>query len=460
MPAGHLYRYQAPSTLTGDGALALATSGGVSGTGPAAFPEFFSGVLTRPEDSAQALLAVARVARTRYFMPAASVGRDPIVTCDGEQLRFETFSSCCGVYARYDVLGGGLDGEMLGRGTTNVDVNSPLRDMLSRVHGGSPLHLRVGLDELTVTTDAGAVVERKVKLPERWLKGLVEVQIAAAGMDERARLSALEARRFLAALPAKGTARKPLWALPSGRALRLAASATPGAVCLPGTERLEALRALLPYAKGLAVYSAPVTAGNAAEASAWVLDLEDARFTLVLSADVTRGFSGEGKALLDVADSSRDDLDHRAEEAERVGRLLDWSPRVEVGELVDRSGLAVDEVRRALRVLGTAGRVGFDVTEASFFHRELPFDVGALLSLHPRAVAARELIATGAVRADADDASLFHVTGGSGRYLVRVSGDAGSCTCQWWHRHHGERGMCKHVLAAHLSVESPVEDDE
>lgn len=36
---------------------------------------------------------------------------DPIVTAGGDRLRFESFSGCCGVYARLDVLNGRLDGE-------------------------------------------------------------------------------------------------------------------------------------------------------------------------------------------------------------------------------------------------------------------------------------------------------------------------------------------------------------
>ena len=72
------------------------------------------------------------------------------------------------------MLGPGLDGEVFDRGTTNVDVNNPLREALARVGGRDPLHLGVGPDELTVTTLDGAVVEKKVPLPSRWLRGFAE----------------------------------------------------------------------------------------------------------------------------------------------------------------------------------------------------------------------------------------------------------------------------------------------
>ena len=63
------YHYVRPSELTfGDGRadLMLATSGGRTATGPAAHPVFFDGFLGHPGQAAAALLAVAKVARTRF----------------------------------------------------------------------------------------------------------------------------------------------------------------------------------------------------------------------------------------------------------------------------------------------------------------------------------------------------------------------------------------------------------
>jgi hypothetical protein len=57
--------------------------------------------------------------------------------------------------------------------------------------------MNVGRDEVRVTTLTGSAVERKVPLPERWLKGFAEVQVASAQMLLRHELSTVEARRFL-----------------------------------------------------------------------------------------------------------------------------------------------------------------------------------------------------------------------------------------------------------------------
>ncbi|HZD67905.1 MAG TPA: SWIM zinc finger family protein, partial [Actinomycetes bacterium] len=143
----HSYTYRARSTADPTTRrVDLETSGGVSTTGRVAHPRFFTGFIGAAEQAAAGLLALADVAQARYYNPQLTALRDPVVTCGGDRLRFESFSGCCGVYARLDVLSAALDGEVVDRGTTNVDVNGPLRLALARVGGGDPLRLSVGPD--------------------------------------------------------------------------------------------------------------------------------------------------------------------------------------------------------------------------------------------------------------------------------------------------------------------------
>ncbi|MFE2865885.1 SWIM zinc finger family protein, partial [Embleya sp. NPDC059259] len=203
----HSFTYLRSSTLAavdGERSLGLQTCGGLGSHGLTPFPRFFDGFLTAPEAAAGGLLAVADVAAARYYQPMRPGLLDPVVTGNGDRLRFESFSACCGVHARLDVLPAGIDGEMFGTGTTNVDVNAPLREALAKVGGADPLHLAVGPDDVTVTTFDGPVVEKKVPLPERWLRGFAEVQVISAGFDLRAELAAGEAVRFVRALPRGG----------------------------------------------------------------------------------------------------------------------------------------------------------------------------------------------------------------------------------------------------------------
>ncbi|MFU8871695.1 SWIM zinc finger family protein [Micromonospora sp. SL4-19] len=441
MNAVQTYRYLQPSALRPAG-LDLQTCGG-----PAANPRFFTGFLTTPAAAAAGLLAVAEVARTRYHQPVSPASLDPVVTGSRDRLRFESFSGCCGVYARMDVVPAGFDGEIVGHGTTNVDVNTPLREALARVAGIEPLHVAVGPDDLTVSTMDGAVVEKKVPLPGRWLRGFAEVHVLTAAFEPRAEIPAAEAAAFLRRLPG-GTDRTVLWAVPAGRTLRLTSRPVPGAVCLAGAGRLAALRGLLRHARTLRVYGPPVRAGSPAVPSTWELGTGALRLSLTLSPEPYRGFSGEGAALLALAG------DEVVDDAELVTALLSWDPTIDVAALADAAGLSDDRVRAALAQLGTAGRVGYDVAEGGYFHRVMPYDAGRAERDNPRLVGARALVERGAV-----DWADGHATVRSGTeaYRVRRLPDgAYTCTCRWWGRHQGQRGPCKHALAASMAT-APVE---
>ncbi|MER5276970.1 SWIM zinc finger family protein [Streptomyces sp. NPDC002809] len=437
--------YSRPSALESSQAgqlLGLETAGGLTPRGAEPHPRFFEGYLASPSIAARGLLAVADVAAARYYQRISQASLDPVVTGNGDRLRFESFSGCCGVYARLDVLSEGLEGTETGHGTTNVDVNNPLREALSRMAGDDPLHLRVGPQEMAVTTPHGPFVEKKVPLPDRWLRGFAEAQVASATFDLRAELTAVEAVRFLRSIP-RSAGRASLgaqWVVPAGRTLRPTTRPAPGAVCLPGPQRLGALQRILRYATALRVYG-PIADG-VATASAWEVMLPGMRLTLTLSPDASRGFSGEGGVLEALA------TDDAAADAELVSVLLAWEPRIEPADLAEQSGLPVERVRAALTRLGTAGRVGYDLADAAYFHRELPYDADRAERHNPRLVAARQLARTGAV---ALDGALATVSSGDRHYQVREKAGALSCTCQWWADYRGRRGPCKHALAVRMA---------
>jgi len=104
------------------------------------------------------------------------------------------------------------------------------------------------------------------------------------------------------------------------------------------------------------------------------------------------------------------------------------------------------------------GLLGFDLSTNQYFYRRLPFKTDRILRLNPRLKNARTLLDT------ADDVQLVSV-GSGGRTEARVRGtgvwhtvlvggtEPPRCTCQWYSSHQGQRGVCKHVLAAQLRFE-------
>jgi hypothetical protein len=88
------------------------------------------------------------------------------------------------------------------------------------------------------------------------------------------------------------------------------------------------------------------------QASVWELVLDEARFTLALSPDVSRGFSGEGQALTELAN-------RRWEETlPRVHASLKWDTRIEPDSLAADSAFDRETVTAALGALGARGLEG------------------------------------------------------------------------------------------------------
>jgi hypothetical protein len=419
--------------------LRLATFGGAE-----AYPHFFQGQLRRPERCADLLRCLAEIVQARFSLPTAILHRlmDPVVTSSEGALRFEGFSNCCSAYARVDFLPEAFRGEKMGRGTTNVDFNPPMRAALARIRAGEDVGLSVGSDSVELTRSADIVTERKVALPIRWLKGFVEVQSCQARMQPRLDVPGSEAHRFFRTMP-RGTV-KEAWVAPMGRGLRLSQIASKDAVRIAGVQRLRVLEILARHADRLRVYFDESTLANA-----WELNLGEARFVLALSPEPWRGFSGEGQALKDLAGSAWQKL------LPRVQAALTWDATIDADAVAKKLRAESDHVKSALAALGARGLVGFDLSQSAFFQRVLPFDLSLVEKLQPRLKDARKLVADGGIRIlRREGANIEAVVPGSGvEHRVRLSNAGARCTCPWFAKHQGERGPCKHVLAVQIATE-------
>lgn len=443
----HLYSYELPSVLARGSRphLQLSTSGG-----EAPHPFFFVGRLTQPKRTASGMLTLSRIARSRFHIPPAMLARlireaDPVVTSSPDRLRMESFSACCGVYARFDLLPEAIDGEIVGRGTTNVDFNPEMRAELAKVVDRDGLRLSVGREELRAQRGAQPeVCERKVPLPLRWFKGFLAAQAIQSKMRIVHEISGTEGRRFLRSIPSESPPGS-MWVVGAGRGLRLTARASAGAVQVGGISRVRVLDDLVRHAKRLRVYASD------AGYSAWELDLGESRFTLLLSAETWRGFSGEGIALSEMASSSWSD---------RIPHLraaLAWQSAISESEIAAVAGVSASEAKTALAALGARGLVGFDLADGAYFHRELPFDMELIDAVHPRLMNARKLVASGGVEEvvrKGEESAEAKVRGSGVIHSVGIDGDDGRCTCPWFSKHRGQRGPCKHVLALQLTMES------
>jgi hypothetical protein len=386
------------------------------------------------------LLALLDVVRTHYFLPRPPQ-MDPVVTSNDAMLRFEGFSGCCGVYVRVDLDTAGLQAERLGRGTTNVDFNLPMRAALMRLQDRERVEFSVGREAFTLSH--GRTRRREEGQPAAALdQGLqrgagLPAAAAADGRRERRRGAPLRAepavgQRSPATVVRRpvgsGAASQPATGRGRGRGQRPAASAyacpdwrsAPNG-CASGATRLPALR------RGK---SSSGRAGDAAGQPG-----NAARFLGRRPGVVDAGLRAWQKAL------------------PRVRAQLRWQNEIDVGEVAQATGLTVGEVEAALAALGARGLAGYDCGTGRYFHRELPFDLERVEAMQPRLLDARQLLAENKVRLlAAGDAGShdFAVDGSDVVHHVRLRADRDRCSCPWFSKLQGERGPCKHILAARL----------
>ena len=224
---------------------------------------------------------------------------------------------------------------------------------------------------------------------------------------------------------------------PTPRGLRPIPTEGPGSVRLAGTNRLGAAARIARFATRLDVHGGPHGT------SAWNFELPGGRLLLFLTSSPWRGFSGDG-SLLGLLTAGRSE-----EHGQTVCEQLAWEPLIDPDALARATSLKADAVKVGLAWLAASGRVGFDLVEQAWFHRELPLDTReALLRRNPRLAGASRLAEADAVSGAAPK---WNVRSGERTYEI-VLGDRHRCTCTWEREHEGARGPCKHILAVLLTT--------
>jgi hypothetical protein len=122
-------------------------------------------------------------ARDKYFKWLLEHDRetwyilDPIVSVQVDGTFFEAFSRDESIYARVFLPHSAIQSsDQPSMGTTNIDYSLLLEREFDRVRSYRPMEIKVGLKSVDFITEAAAVEEAKIPLPESWVRGLVEVQ--------------------------------------------------------------------------------------------------------------------------------------------------------------------------------------------------------------------------------------------------------------------------------------------
>lgn len=443
------YQYAAPSALqraTGQDELFLAK---YSELEKKEAPCFFWGKLTQPYLTARCLIALSNVVQSSFNLTPAQLSllKDPIVTAGNNRLRFEGFSNCAGVYARVDILPDGHDGEFSENGTTNVDFNATMISALSRIGRQERVVMSVGPKEVGLYRTGEKVVERKVPLPLKWLKGLTTVQVYQSVSEQRYAFNRLQMLQLFQTLPKGGAVKCDYYLVLRGPKPAFSPVKILDAPCIGGVHRLRLLEPLLPFADKLRVFVHP-----AMQSTTWQLYFGSVRFSLSLSRECWRGFSGEGAAL----DALIEEIPDRWIEA--MDKYSYANQQFNPTLFAIREHIDLDKADSLSVRLAAMGLLGFDLDENSFFYRRLPFKTERILSLNPRMAAAERLLEEGKVELLSHDGNRTEarVTGsGNVRHTVVLDRENGKerCTCTWFSSNRGERGACKHILAVKKAIQ-------
>ena len=439
--------FKTESTLI-NGNLALSIAPALTPNGVENDPLFFNGEIIYPTIVSGGLLVLADVVSTRYFKYVPVAQRDPILSAQGDILRAECFSACNGVYARMDLFQSALDGEIL-YGTTNVDIGSNLRKSLFNVKQGDRLKFRIGDDgwkalhsknlDGSMLTDIH--IQRPVKMPDRWVRSLGNCAMLHQNMEYKFHIEGIQAKSFIAMLPAATGKERSGWLTPTKTGVMLKPKEEKNSVYISGLHRLSALKRVMSNVNAVYFY-----APNDGEPGQMMIEvcMTGANITLSLTAKSYEGYSGEG-ALLDSLSTPK-----ILECADKIDDILNFESRLDIDKISKSIGIVKNDMNDAMELLAVSGKLGFDVRDRAFFHRELPDDPDRVLKDNPRLVGAKKLLED----TEYIDDNIWHVKSGDTTYRVIYPTDENlenaKCTCTWYLKHQNSRGPCKHILAVKL----------
>lgn len=432
-------------------------------------------------------------ARREYFSwlwrndPTTFLLLDPIVSVFPDELSFEVFSRDESSYARLAVATDGdalaLEGEPV-CGTTNIDFSEALYNGLQHLRSSRETRLSIGPGEPGAassdvgveTSGVGAVLEKKVQVPDTWLRGFLQVQSAATLGMTRFRLAPIDLYNVLRHLRLHADQKR------KGRGLRveLIPGERPRLVLEPweevfpthgevyqgrsasvvrvwGRRRLMLLRRFLPLVQTVDVHLL-----GSGLPSFWVLSGGSFSLTLGMS-----GFTDANWAQAVSFDLLLPRGRTPAPEGARAVAALERRRKATVAELAGETGLSSGVVLEALQRGCQQGLVMYDLAKGVYRYRPVlgqPLDQSRFEYRNNAEKQAYDLLAVpDAVRLDTEN----RVPGAGLELVGRVAVAAdrreyrpqvlfddednrvkkAECTCAFFRKHALKEGPCPHMIA-------------
>jgi hypothetical protein len=413
--------------------------------------------------------------------PVGFILLDPVVTVHPDQVFFEVFSKDEGTYAKLGIDLGALElAYQPTCGTTNIDFSPALFAGIEQMRSYRRTRLSIGKEAVQLaTTSAAAVLEKKVHVPDSWLRGFLQVQSAAALPRDVFELTPVDLYNVLRQLrmhgDRKGQRRGLRIELVPGEAPRLVLEpweavipSTAGiykgraarVVRLWGRRRLLLIRRLLPFIKRVEVHLL-----GSGLPSFWVLRAGAVTLTL--------GMTGFTAANWSAAASFDLLLPRKTQDKGALEKVLSYLAGVWMADarhLSSATGLKGAALAEALQAGCQQGKLMYDLAADVYRLRaltEAPLDLARLEYRNTRERTAHDLLARrGAVQIVAENriaGSGVELTGqvavAEDRREYRpqmLLGEEGQvskaeCTCTFFRKQGLKAGPCAHLVALRLA---------
>ncbi len=408
-------------------------------------PCFFYGNIVNSFVASKCLSTLGKTVRSHFAIsPDQRINmRDPIVSVGNGQLHFEAFSSCNSVYARIDVQPEGIDGEFIQSGCTNIDFNDATIRAFNTVARTEKLMVGVGSKELKVITERIETTEKKVSLPDRWIKGLGNVQVYLSQMELAFKLNKIEALQLFKAIP-KTAVKTEYFLFKSGNSYAFSAVTKPNSLKIGGIHRLNLIENLLLLVDSVSFYK-----HEDQQSTAVVLDFKDIQMLFLLSDGVYRGFSGENKNIENLIVQLPEEW------------LLGINNYFKTNEVFQPTLVSIEHdiqlgtMENLQASLSSMGLLGYDLLSNNYFYRKLPFNLSRLKRFNPRLQNAIKLFDEDGVVVLQNDKNGIkaEVKGSTGvSHIVAGKGNELQCTCTWFTNNKTNRGLCKHIMAVKMKL--------
>ena len=305
---------------------------------------------------------------------------DPIVSVQPDATFFEAFSLDESTYSRVSLPHSATSSNKKPScGTTNIDFSVSLERELARTRKYRPLHLTVGSDSVGVDTGVSSTVEKKIDLPESWVRGLVEVQAALSLAPVELTLSSSYLADILARLESEREKEGPralvfnltpgekpeIEIQPWGEIYKVSDKIYTGEdnrkIKVWGRRRLRVLSNLLSIVPELKVRLI-----DSGMPSFWSIEIEGVVLTIGISGWTSQDWAGRARfsAITPASDLSPNII-------ENASTLLKKKNALSVDELANKINQSPGDSRRILQSLCIKGLAMFDPENGKYRWRAL-----------------------------------------------------------------------------------------